>query len=130
MTHHLVYSSPVSIDIARIASPSLPATPMGCDPVDMLVAASIVPPYSVHVVPHSFQEIMVGTPGHAGKRGPGRVLSIEVQLLAAVAPGVAGTYVEEVVDGRDSGRVALGVVWDVVSPAGSFIRCHNTAGLT
>ena len=71
---------------------------------------------------------MVRTPGHTGKGGPGRVLSIEVQLLAAVAPGVAGTDEQEVVDGRDPGRVALGVVRDVVSPTGSLISCHNTAG--
>ena len=128
MTHHLVHSSPVSVNIARIVSPGLPAPTTGRDPVDILEAASIVAPYGVHVVPHSLQEIMVRTPGHAGKGGPGRVFSIEVQLLAAVAPGVAGTDEQEVVDGRDPGRAALGVVRDVVRPAGSLISCHNTAG--
>ena len=84
--------------------------------------------YSVHIVPYSLQEIVVRSPGHTGKSGPGGILSIEVELLAAVAAGVAGTDKEKVVDGCNRSRVALGMVGYVVSPAGSLVCRHNTEG--
>ena len=72
--------------------------------------------------------LLVGSPGHTGKSGPGGILSIEVELLAAVAAGVARADKEEVVDGRDASRVTLGVVGYVVIPAGPLVRRHHTEG--
>ena len=119
----------MAVNVARVVGSGLPAASTGRDPVVVLVAGpTIVTAYGVHVVPHSLQEEVVGSPGETGKGGPGGILSIEIQLTAAVVTGVAGTDEQEVVDGRHPCRVSLGVVRYVVIPAGSLVSRHNTEG--